>query len=196
MSDVAVTLVNSPVALVDQSPSVSVSAVASPVAILDADANVLVSFQSSSLAVVVTELPVTVAAPSSTVSVGVPGIGDPSATTDMVYQASVNLSGHRVVLYSPGAGGWIYADRTTPAHAGAGLAITIGAISSGAAGAARAAGVMDEPSWSWPAPCPLYLDTTGYLTATPPTSGFLREVARAVSATRIIIEPEPAIVLV
>jgi hypothetical protein len=197
VSDVTVALVNSPVALVDLAPDVGISFVDSPVAVLDAESDCLVSVASSAVSVSATQTPVTVAPASVTVAVGVPYIPAPSsgATSDLTYNAAANLSGQRVVIYSPGAGGWIYADRTTPAHAGAQLAVTTGAISSGASGDARIAGVMDEPSWSWPAPCPLYLDTTGYLTATPPTSGFLREVARAVSATRIVIEPEFAIVL-
>jgi hypothetical protein len=116
-------------------------------------------------------------------------------SSDLTYPAAVTVSGQRVVLYDPIAGGWIYADRTIPAHAGAQLAVTVGAIMAAASGAARISGVLDEPTWSWPAPCSLWLDTVGQLTATPPTAGFLREVARAVTPTRIVIEPEPAIAL-
>lgn len=123
---------------------------------------------------------------------GIPAGGANPA--DISYPAALNLSGQRVVLYSPGAG-WIYADRTVPAHASAPLAVTVGAINAGAPGAARLSGIMDEPSWAWPAPCKLFLDTAGYMTAAVPTAGFLREVARAVSATRIFIEPEPAVIL-
>jgi hypothetical protein len=130
-------------------------------------------------------------------SVGADELGAADAAVagsrELTYPAAVTVSGQRVVLYSPTSGGWIYADRTIPAHAGAPLAVTIGAIVAAASGAARISGVLDEPSWSWPAPCPLWLDTAGQMTATPPTSGFLREIARAVTPTRIVIEPEPAI---
>lgn len=126
---------------------------------------------------------------------GPPGPPGPSgsAAVDLTYLAPSALSGQRAVIYSPAVSGWVYADRTIPAHAGAQIAITVGAISAGDSGPARLLGVMDEPTWTWPAPCAIFLDTNGYLTATPPSVGFLREVARAITPTRIFIEPEPAI---
>jgi hypothetical protein len=128
--------------------------------------------------------------------VGTSGAADSNGGQNVItYPAAQTVSGHRVVTYSPGAGGWIYADRMTPAHASAPLGITDAAIMSGSAGSAVLAGIMDSDTWSWPAPCSLWLDVSGALVSTPPTSGFLREVARAVSPTRVMVEPEPAIVL-
>lgn len=123
------------------------------------------------------------------------GADGTAAVSELEYPASVTISGQRVVVYHPASGGWIYADRTVSAHAGATVAVSTAAIQAGAVGAARLSGVLDEPTWNWPAPCTLWLDLAGHLTEAPPESGFLREIARAITPSRIIIEPEPAIAL-
>jgi hypothetical protein len=120
----------------------------------------------------------------------IPGVVPP---TDVEYPALVNISGGRVITYE--GGGWVLADSTNPAHAGVALAVAVGAIIAGDDGAGRLYGVMDDPAWTWPAPCPLYLGAAGVLTPTPVLGGFLREVARALTPTRIMVEPEPAVVL-
>lgn len=194
MTSPTVTSIESHVAVVDLAPDVSVSLVSSPVAVLDAESGVLVSSPSSTVAVSASQSPVSVAATSVTVAVGVAGIAN-TAASDLTYPASVPISGQRVVLYDPVAAGWIYADRTVSAHAGATVAVSTAAIQAGAVGAARLSGVLDEPTWNWPAPCTLWLDLAGHLTEAPPESGFLREIARAITPSRIIIEPEPAIAL-
>lgn len=129
---------------------------------------------------------------------GPPGAtGQPGAGTqsEIIYAATLPLSGQRVVLFSPALGGFVYADRTIPQHASAQVALTRGAINFGDSGPAILTGVIDEPSWAWPAPCILWLDTDRYLTATPPTSGASREVGRAISATRVFVDPQPATIL-
>jgi hypothetical protein len=123
---------------------------------------------------------------------GPPGSGGSGGASSITYPAGIILSGQRVVLYAPGVG-WIYADSSIVAHGQAQVAVTKTAANLGVDCEAVTSGVMDEPSWSWPAPCVLFLGTSGQLTITPPTSGFVREIARAVSATRIVIEPEQAI---
>ena len=116
---------------------------------------------------------------------------------DVVYPAVLGaIGGHRVVLYDTVSGGWIYADRTDPTSQDAPLAVTPGAIAMGDSGPGRYAGIMDEPSWTWPAPCALYLDTAGMLTATAPTGSMARLVARALTPTRIHIDPSIPILLV
>lgn len=130
-----------------------------------------------------------------------PAAGQPvdpgTTTTDLQYRANASpISGHRVVQYDPITAGWIYADRTRADSIFAKLAVTLGGISFGALGPARLSGIMDEPTWSWPAPCALWLDLDGYLTATPPAAGFEREVARAITPTRISIQDRPAILLI
>lgn len=117
------------------------------------------------------------------------------ATWDLTYPAASAISGHRVVRYDPTAAAWVYADAASAVDAAAELAVTLGAISAGASGAARLAGTLDEPSWAWPAPCVLFLGAAGALTPTPPTNGYLREIARAITPTRIQIDPQPAIAL-
>jgi hypothetical protein len=113
--------------------------------------------------------------------------------TDVFYPALVNISGGRAMTYE--GGGWVLADNSNPAHAGVAIAVAVGAIIAGESGAGRLYGVLDDSAWSWPAPAPLYLHAAGVLSPTVPSSGFLREIAHAVTATRVMIEPEPAITL-
>jgi hypothetical protein len=121
--------------------------------------------------------------------------GPDPAPTDLVYIAAETVSGGRVVWYDPTAPGWRYADHTTPAHAGVSLAVTLGAIMSGASGPARVYGILEDPAWNWPAPCSLWLGAAGALTPTLPVGGFLREVCRAITPTKIMVEPESAVIL-
>lgn len=178
--------------LVAAAPGVSVSAGVSTVT------KVTVVDDTVAVVVAATQIPATVVneVVEVVVSTGPAGPTGPTGppASDVLYPASLNMSGNRAVIYSPGIG-WVYADRTIPSHGAAAIGITTGAISSGAIGPARFEGIMDEPSWAWPAPCALYLDTTGFMTATPPVAGFVREVAAAVSPTRIFISPQLAIKL-
>lgn len=56
-------------------------------------------------------------------------------------------------------------------------------------------GPMEEPSWTWTPDAPIFVGLAGALTQTRPTSGFVLEIATALSATMIFIDPKPPIVL-
>jgi len=112
---------------------------------------------------------------------------------DDIHYAAVPLSGHRVVFYDSGSGSWVYADKDTPSHSDVQLGVLIGAIGAGQYGAARLTGIIEEPTWNWPAPCVLYLGNNGYITDIPPSSGFSAEIGRAITSTKIMVEPEMAI---
>ena len=130
---------------------------------------------------VVTVLPALIAGP--------PGLSE--AALSMT--AAVTLSGHRaVVLTSAGAD---YADRTNPMHARAAIGVTAGAATAGEPVTVRLGGVMDEPSWDWALNAPIYLGTAGLLTQVFPASGFACQLAWAVTATRIVIDPREPIAL-
>lgn len=196
MSDIDVNVVSNPlvvispggtdIVMVSSSPSqISVVVGGTGLVAISAEASQVISVEATGESI-------TVAVPISPIIQLVVGQATASGE-ELLYQAVGPISGNRVVVYDVGAAGWVYADRTTPAHSRSQLAVSIGAISPGFYGSARISGVMDEPSWAWPAPCMLWLDVNGFLTSTPPTVGFIREVAHAVTPTRIVIEPEPAI---
>jgi hypothetical protein len=105
--------------------------------------------------------------------------------------AAQNLSGHRMVVATPS--GAVYADPTNPAHADALLGLTTGAALSGDQVTVLAAGEMVEPSWSWTPGLPLYVTSSGLLSHTPPSTGWVQIVALAVTPTSILLTPRQSI---
>jgi len=103
------------------------------------------------------------------------------------FEAGENISGHRVVM--TGASGKIwYASNASLDDANAILGITTGAIALGDTGPVKSSGDMTEPTWAWTPKKTLFLLTNGFMTQTPPTSGFLVKIGYAVAATRIFID--------
>ncbi len=98
--------------------------------------------------------------------------------------AQSNLSGHRAVRLNAD-GKFEYAALTVDSVFET-CGITVGAISQNQTGVARSVGVIDEGSWAWQTGA-IFLAADGILTQTPPTSGYLLEVARAISATKILV---------
>lgn len=186
----AAALTVSPVAVLADSQDIGVSLADSPVAVLDESSDVAVVAGDSATAVAVTAVPVTVAASSSTVAVGASVPGQENSGVQAIRRAINPMSGHRVVFYDPILDTWTYADKDTPAHADAQFGVLIAAIGAGNYGTAVLSGTMIEPSWSWPAPCVLFLDSNGGLTSTPPSTGFSAEIGRAITPTQIMVEPE------
>ena len=86
------------------------------------------------------------------------------------------------------------ADHDTVAQAGRIVGITQHAIMPGATGDVQVDGVMTEPSWSW-SHGPIFLGNNGNLTQTPPTTGFLLRLGRAVTATSILIGVQEPVIL-
>ena len=75
------------------------------------------------------------------------------------------------------------------------LGITDAAAISGAIANVRTGGVMAEASWAWTPGIAIFASPNGIMTQTPPASGLQRQVARAVTATKIIIDLQPSIAL-
>ena len=122
---------------------------------------------------------------------GLPGPG--GGTGDIFYTAGVDLSGHRAVRLS--AGQVVYVSQDKPEDLNEFLGITTGASLQGDEATVRPYGIMDEPSWNWDVTIPIFLGVNGVLTQTPPTSGFLLIVAKALLPTEIFIDPKTPIVL-
>ena len=115
---------------------------------------------------------------------GDPGEGGIGGTINRT--AATILSGHRVIATDVN-GEAIYADKDTPSHVGKVLGICTHAAIAGATIVIQAFGEFTEPTWNWTAGSPIYLGANGTLTQTPPTTGFLLEVAFALTSTSIFI---------
>lgn len=53
-------------------------------------------------------------------------------------------------------------------------------------------GLMEDPAWTWTPNTPIFISTDGVLTQTR-TTGFVRRIAWAISATKINLDPYPII---
>lgn len=121
---------------------------------------------------------------------GAPGsAGAQTLTLD----AATALSGHRVVVATPA--GAAYADPGTLAHADAIVGITVGAALGGDPVTILASGELDESSWSWTPGLPLYAIPNGFLSHTPPASGWVQIIALAITQTRIVLTGRQAVYL-
>lgn len=109
------------------------------------------------------------------------------------HQAGEVLGGHRVVVVIGNQA--YYADNTNASHLHLIRGITIGATELSSLACIQIGGPLVEPSWNWTPGLPLYVSTNGMLTQTPPTAGFLQQVAIADTATRIFIDNYEPLVL-
>lgn len=120
----------------------------------------------------------------------------PPGDSTIQLTASINLSGQRCVTQLPD-GTVTYADSSTLADVSAPLWVTLGAALTGNLVTVQAIGIVTEPSWSW-TPGPVYLGLVGVLTQTVPaypSSAFLVQLGYATSATSIVLDQQPSIVL-
>ena len=104
---------------------------------------------------------------------------------DPGYPAGTALSGHRVVALVDGLAA--YADPGAAAHKLGVIGITPGAVSAGEVVRPVLGGVMDEPSWNWVPRMPVYAGPNGFLTQSPPGTGWLRILGVAQSPTRLLV---------
>ena len=117
-------------------------------------------------------------------AVGPQGPAGTNANTTITAVAGEDLSGHRaVVLVSNIA---YYADSTDVSHALKVSGITTGAALTSATATIQVNGELTEPSWSW-SDGPIFIGINGQLTQTVPSSGFILEVAKAITSTKILI---------
>jgi hypothetical protein len=103
--------------------------------------------------------------------------------------AGATISGHRAV--KPLSSGKVsYASNTTPGDIDLPIWLTLSAAVLDAPLAVVTFGEVSEPSWSWTPGEAIFLSTNGMLTQTPPSSGFLLQVAAAIQATVLFWEPK------
>lgn len=121
------------------------------------------------------------------------------ASADVIGGSTIQLvangaiGGHRLVI-ADAAGLAIYADQADPTHYGRVLGLTRGAAASGGTLDIALAGDVTEPSWTWN-PGPLWAGSNGLLTQLPSTTGWLQQVATALTATRIVLDLKQPILL-
>lgn len=125
---------------------------------------------------------------------GPQGIPGPGGGSTLERTADVNLSGNFVVFASAGDGA-NYADPSVPVHGTALLGVTAHAAIAGSLVQVIQSGEMQDATWSWTPGLPIFCGPSGILTQTPPTSGWLRKVAYATSATQIVVGLGPLYLL-
>lgn len=125
------------------------------------------------------------------ISQGPPGPpGPPGAQGEsLVGVAGAALSGHRLVAVD-GTGAMVYA--TGPDAIG----LTLNAASIGGDVTVQQGGFVSEPSWNWAPGSPIFQVGAGQLTQTIPTTGMLRQVAVALTATKIALDLQPPTILI
>lgn len=116
--------------------------------------------------------------------------GPSSESSNFTALAGEPLSGGRVARIAADRA-WI-CDGANPAHVGTCVGITQTAALTDAAVTIRAIGPMLDGGWTWPSDGALYVGASGVLSLNPGTA-FVQEVARARSATQIVVGIKTAI---
>lgn len=122
------------------------------------------------------------------------GADGSGVNVDHPLTADQTLSGHRVVRLVSSSRVDV-ADSSDPADARQVLGITLNAAVADDPVTVRQAGAIDDPSFTFTPGLPIYFTALGVLTHTLPTTGFIQQVAIAASATQILVQLGPAIVL-
>lgn len=126
----------------------------------------------------------------------VPGVG-PGALT-VTLPAAATISGHRAVTVTAD-GRLRYASDDEPDDVDAPIWVSAHAAVTDELLTAVTFGPLTEPTWSWPAPCPVWLGAAGALTATPPTVAdgavALTQLGWATAADTVHVDRQPSIAL-
>lgn len=109
--------------------------------------------------------------------------GLPGFASSVVAQAA--LGGHRAVTVDG-----LHAE-PSDADKFAGISSHAGAIGEPVDVVVR--GLMEEGSWNWTPAAPIFIGAAGVLTQTPSTTGLVRRIAWAVSATMINVDVMPPV---
>lgn len=120
-------------------------------------------------------------------AVGAPTPAPSSATTFQAI-AGEALSGNRAVFIADDAKVYLSTQASVTSLRTIGL--TTGAVALGATATIQTEGVYTEPSWTWSGNRPVWLSTSGLLTQTPPSSGYLFQIGVPVGPTRLLVEPQ------
>lgn len=123
------------------------------------------------------------------ISATAPGTGN----YDLIYPAAGTVNGLRAVVQDP------VGEVRHPVLADAGDAPLLLGIATNSAlvtddVVVRRRGVIVEAGWSW-TPGPVYVEDGGVLTQTAPSSGWILQVAVAINATTVEVDPQPPIYL-
>lgn len=115
-----------------------------------------------------------------------------SGGDSVVLSAATAIGGQRAVAVDSG-GNAIHADAETATDV---VGVSVGAVSSpGDPVTVRTLGELEDPAWGWTPGGIVYLGSGGVLTQTPPSSGFVVPIARAIGPTKIVIRIQPDIAL-
>lgn len=105
--------------------------------------------------------------------------------------ASENLGGHRIATVEG-----YYASKDNSSDKFKILGMTTGAVVSGEAASIITHGFITESSWDWTVGNPIFLDTNGLLTQTPPTGGFRMIIGIPQTSTSMFVDiSEPIIII-
>lgn len=134
----------------------------------------------------------------ATVVTGVQGPAGPAGPTGpagsaFVIPAAITLSGHRVLAIDA-TGQATYADQAD-LTATLVVGVSAAAVDPGADVPVVQAGPLDWPAGGLVAGLPLFLGSAGFLTQTPPVTGWLRQIGVATSASIIAVAIGPAFYL-
>jgi hypothetical protein len=141
------------------------------------------------VAVTVTETPVPIVVTALQQGpAGPTGPQGPSGTVTFTGIAGEDLSGHRIVTVN-GTGQYVYCSDIF------GLAMTTGAVVSGASVELQSLGEIEEHSWTWTPKGYVYQTGLGQITQTTPTTGFVREIGIALTPTKILLTFQSPITL-
>lgn len=111
-----------------------------------------------------------------------------SAASTLTAVAGEALSGNRAV-YIADDGKAYHADKNSATSIRT-AGLTTGAVSLGATATIQVEGPYTEVTWSWTGNGVIWLSTTGQLTQTPPTTGYLVKVGVPAGPTQMLIEPQ------
>jgi hypothetical protein len=114
------------------------------------------------------------------------GIG---ASSDLLINSAETLSGHKVVFAT--AAGVAPASSADSTHINRAIGITTGASTINQTATVRREGELTESAWAW-ALGPIYLGIDGTLVQPAPSTGFVQEVAIALTPTKILINIRPS----
>jgi len=124
---------------------------------------------------------------------GLPGLTGEAGLELVSRMADSTISGHRAVR----ATGMYTVDTVNlvVSQLEAVFGITTQAVVAGAQVQCRVHGAMQESSWAWTPGLPIFCGAGGLLVQVPPLAPALRQVAVALSATVIMVDLRPVIVL-
>jgi hypothetical protein len=103
------------------------------------------------------------------------------------------IGGHKAICNDNGSA--IYADNTDLSTAHTFVGISYNAAADGDTVSIVTAGPVTEVIWSWTPQQPIYIGTGGNLTQTAPTSGYVRRIGFAETATTVFVQPSQPLFL-